>query len=279
VSAVRPNGQRQLPNDQRQSTVIDSHCHLADAAFDPDLPEVISRAASAGVTQALCILTAGDTGEAERGRRVAALWPEARFAIGVHPHVAGQYAGRAEEADRIVRAAVAANPQARAVGEIGLDYHYDFSPRDVQREVFRRQVAFARDLRLPVVIHTREATADTFAILSEEGRGEVTGVFHCFSGDATMARQALDLGFYVSFAGIVTFPKAETVREAARLVPADRLLVETDAPYLAPVPYRGKRNEPAYVARTVDALARTRGETPEHIARAATGAFQALFRP
>jgi TatD DNase family protein len=259
--------------------VIDSHCHLADAAFEPDLPEVVSRARAAGVARVLCILTAGEPDESSRGLRVAALWPEARFAVGVHPHVAGRYAGRAEDAAAIVQAEVAANPQARAVGEIGLDYHYDFSPRDVQRDVFRRQVALARDLGLPVVIHTREATADTFAILSEEGRGDVTGVFHCFSGDAVMAREALDLGFYLSFAGIVTFPKADAVREAARLVPADRLLVETDAPYLAPVPHRGRRNEPAYLARTVDGLACTRGETPEQVGAAAAQAFQALFRP
>ncbi len=260
-------------------SVVDSHCHLADAAFDADLAEVVSRAVAAGVTQALCILTAGVPEEEARGRRVAAAWPEARFAIGVHPHVAGQYAGRADEVEATVRADLAANPWARAVGEIGLDYHYDFAPRDVQRAVFRRQVALARELKLPVVIHTREATDDTFAILSEEGRGEVRGVFHCFSGDAVMARAALDFGFFVSFAGIVTFPKADGIREAARLVPADRLLAETDAPYLAPVPYRGKRNEPAHVRETVAALARTRGETPEAVAAATARAFQALFRP
>jgi len=259
--------------------VIDSHFHLADSAFDADLAEVVSRAAAAGVDQGLCILTAGEPGEEERGRSVAALWPEVRFAIGVHPHVAGRYAGRADDAVAIVRQAIVATPQARAVGEIGLDYHYDFSPRDVQREVFRRQVALARELRLPIVIHTREATEDTFAILREEGRGDLTGVFHCFSGDVAMAREALDLGFYVSFAGIVTFPKAEGVREAAKLVPAGRLLVETDAPYLAPVPYRGKRNEPAYVLHTVNALARSRGETPEAVASAVVRAFEVLFRP
>ena len=259
--------------------MIDSHFHLADPAFDADRADVVSRAVAAGVHRGLCILTAGDPDEAERGRRLGALWPEVRFAIGVHPHVAGRYAGRADEAVTIVREAIAATPQVRAVGEIGLDYHYDFSPRDVQREVFRRQVALARELKLPVVIHTREATDDTFAILGEEGRGEVAGVFHCFSGDAAMARQALDLGFHVSFAGIVTFPKAEGVREAARVVPAERLLVETDAPYLAPVPYRGKRNEPAYVALTVDALARTRGEAPGRVAAAVASAFETLFRP
>jgi TatD DNase family protein len=259
--------------------VIDSHCHLADSAFDPDLPEVIARAKAVGVSRVLCILTAGDAGESSRAIRVAELWPDVRFAIGVHPHVAGPYAGRLGEVESIVRREVEANPRARAIGEIGLDYHYDFSPRDVQREVFRCQVELARELRQPVVIHTREATSDTFAILAEEGRGEVTGVFHCFSGDAVMARQAVDLGFHVSFAGLVTFPKAERVREAARFVPPDRLLVETDAPYLAPVPHRGQRNEPAYVVRTVEALASLRGETPGEVAAAAWRAFQALVRP
>lgn len=259
--------------------MIDSHCHLADSAFDADLADVVSRAVAAGVDRGLCILTAGEPDEAERALRLAALWPEVRFAIGVHPHVAGRYAGRADQAIAIVREAIAATPQTRAVGEIGLDYHYDFAPRDVQREVFRQQVALARELKLPVVIHTREASDDTFAILVEEGRGDLTGVFHCFSGDVAMARAALDLGFHVSFAGIVTFPKAEGVREAARAVPAGRLLVETDAPYLAPVPYRGKRNEPAYVTHIVDALARTRGETPERVAAAVVRAFETLFRP
>lgn len=259
--------------------MIDSHFHLADPAFESDLEAVVGRARAAGVRAGLCILTAGDEGEAERGRRVAALWPETRFAIGVHPHVAGQWAGREDEAAAVVRAAIEATPTARAVGEIGLDYHYDLSPRDVQREVFRRQVRLARELRLPVVIHTREATEETFAILREEGAGDLTGVFHCFSGDEATARAALDLGFHVSFAGIVTFPRAESIREAARVVPAERLLVETDAPYLAPAPYRGKRNEPAWVVQVAEGLARARGETLESVAAAATLAFETLFRP
>lgn len=259
--------------------MIDSHCHLADPAFDADLAEVVARGRAAGLRCGLCILTAGDPDEADRGRRVAALWPEVRFAIGVHPHVAGRYAGCVDDAVAAVRAALAATPQARAIGEIGLDYHYDFSPREVQRDVFCRQVRLARELTLPVVIHTREATDDTFAILREEGGGVVAGVFHCFSGDAAMADAAVEVGFYVSFAGIITFPRADGLREAARVVPGDRLLVETDAPYLAPVPHRGKRNEPAFVVHTLAALARARGEATEVTAAAVTRAFETLFRP
>ena len=155
-----------------------------------------------------------------------------------------------------------------AIGEIGLDYHYDFSPRPVQQDLFRRQTALARELQLPVVIHTREATPDTFEILRNEGSG-VRGVFHCFTGDAAMARQALDIGFYVSFSGIITFPRSAEIREAARIVPADRLLAETDSPYLAPVPHRGKRNEPAHVVRVVEALAEVRGEARSAVEAAA----------
>ncbi len=259
--------------------MVDSHCHLADPAFDADLEAVVERARAAGLRHGLCIVTAGDEGEAERARRVASLWPAVRFAIGVHPHVAAEWAGREGDAVAVVRAAIAETPRARAVGEIGLDYHYDLSPRDVQREVFRRQVRLARELGLPVVIHTRDATDDTFTILRDEGANQTAGVFHCFAGDETMARSALDLGFYVSFAGIVTFPRAEAVRNAARVVPAERLLIETDAPYLAPVPHRGRRNEPAFVVRVAEGLARARGEPVESVATAATRAFETLFKP
>ncbi len=178
-----------------------------------------------------------------------------------------------------VRRQVAATPVARAVGEIGLDYHYDFSPRDVQQQVFRAQIRLARELQLPVVIHTREADADTVAILKEEGRGDLRGVLHCFTGDQTLARAGLDLGFYVSLAGIITFPKAAELRETARLVPLDRLLVETDSPYLAPVPYRGKRNEPAHVARVIATLADIHGVDAGDMARRTAANFHTLFRP
>jgi TatD DNase family protein len=256
--------------------MIDSHCHIAGEEFGADLADVVRRALDAGVTSALCILSAGDAAEAARAGQVRDAWPAIRFAVGVHPHNAGAFAGKVDEAVALVRAE-AAHAGACAIGEIGLDYHYDFSPRDVQREVFRAQIGLARELQLPIVIHTREATADTFRVLDEAGAGAVRGVFHCFTGDAATARSALDIGFYLSFAGIVTFPKAEGLREAAALVPDDRLLTETDAPYLAPVPFRGKRNEPAHVARVVEALAAVRGVTAEHAADAARRAFHTLF--
>jgi TatD DNase family protein len=254
--------------------MIDSHCHLADEAFEADLDAAIARAVEAGVAGALCILAAGDDAEAARARGVRAKWDAVQFATGVHPHAAGAYAGRAIDAAAMTKAHAAAF-EARGVGEIGLDYHYDFAPRDVQREVFAAQLALARELDRPVIIHTREATDDTFAILQESGG--VRGVFHCFTGDTAMARRALDSGFYLSFAGIVSFPKAESLRDAARIVPEDRLLIETDSPYLAPVPYRGKRNEPAYVARVLDALAAARGETRVRLAEQTSHNFVSLF--
>jgi len=252
--------------------VIDSHCHLADAVFAPDIEAVVARARGAGVTAALVILAAGDQTEAAQAARVAAIWDEVRFAAGVHPHQAHEFAGQDVEA--LVRRAFAAESRVRAIGEIGLDYHYDLSPRDVQRRVFAEQVALARELRRPVVIHTREAEADTFDILTSEGRGDLAGVFHCFTGDEAMARRALDLGFSLSFAGIVTFPKAASLREAAALVPDERLLVETDSPFLAPVPHRGKRNEPAYVARVLEAVAAVRGAAVPRLDAVTTANFR-----
>jgi len=242
--------------------MIDTHCHLADEIFEPDLDAVIARAHAAGLTSAMCILAAGDEAEATRAVRVRERWPEAGFAVGVHPHQAHQCAGRPGLAEAWIRQGAARGP-VWAVGEIGLDYHYDFSPRDVQHAVFAEQLQCARAMGLPVVIHTREADEDTFALLASEGRG-VAGVFHCFTGGVDRARRALDLGFHLSLAGIVTFPKATDLHEVAAFVPEDRFLIETDSPYLAPVPHRGKRNEPAWVAHVADRLASLR-----HIPRAA----------
>jgi len=259
--------------------VIDSHCHLADQTFAADLDQVIARARDAGVESALVVLEAGNPKEAAQAERVTGLWPEVRFSIGVHPHQAHQFAGDPDRAAALVREQFAATPAARAIGEIGLDYHYDFSPRDVQHAVFRAQIRLARELDRPVVIHTREADEDTLAILGEEGGGEVRGVLHCFTGNDALADAGLALGFFVSLAGIVTFPKAETLRRTARRVPLDRLLAETDSPFLAPVPYRGKRNEPAYVARVVAALAEMHQIPPGDLAARTTANFHTLFRP
>jgi TatD DNase family protein len=226
----------------------------------------------------MVILEAGNSREAVQALRVEQLWPETRFAIGVHPHQAHEFAQEPERAAAVVREQLRSTPSARAVGEIGLDYHYDFSPRDVQRAVFRAQLGLARDERLPIVIHTREADEDTLAILREEGR-DVRGVLHCFTGTPELARAGLDLGFYISLAGIITFPKAADLRDTARLVPVDRLLTETDSPFLAPVPFRGKRNEPAHVARVVAALAELLRVDEAELTRQTVANFHTLFRP
>jgi TatD DNase family protein len=258
--------------------MIDSHCHLADEAFAGDLGTVIERARGAGVAGALCILSAGDEQEAAAAARVRAAWPDVWFAVGVHPHNASRFDGQPAAAVDAVRRGLSAE-RARAIGEIGLDYHYDFSPRDVQREVFAAQVTLAVDSGLPVIIHTREATDDTFDVLDGAGGGVVRGVFHCFTGDTAMARRALDIGFYISLAGIVTFPRAEELREVAAMVPADRLLIETDAPYLAPTPHRGKRNEPAFVVRVAEVIGGVRGIAADEVGEIVTRNFTALFGP
>ncbi|MBI2834210.1 MAG: TatD family hydrolase, partial [Acidobacteria bacterium] len=229
----------------------------------------------AGVSRVLCVVAAGDDRELAQAARLRALWPETVFSVGVHPHQARDFP-EAAAVERVVRAALEGGSAIRAIGEIGLDYHYDFSPRDVQRDVFRAQVGLARDVNLPIVVHTREAEADTFAILEQEGRGRVRGVFHCFTGRRATAERALALGFHVSFAGIITFPTAGAIRDAARRVPADRLLIETDSPFLAPVPHRGRRNEPALVARVLEALAEVRGESRDLLEARTTEAFAAL---
>ena len=259
--------------------MIDSHCHLADDAFVPDLQDVVGRAQAAGLAHALCIIAAENQTEAGRARELAPLWPSVRFGIGLHPHQAGLFGGRERDVMQLVRDAIASIPHTRGLGEIGLDYHYDFAPRDVQREVFRLQLRLAQELDLPVIIHTREAEDDTLAILREEGGGTVRGVLHCFTGTRRLAEEALALGMYISFAGIVTFPRGANVREVAAIVPADRLLCETDSPYLAPVPFRGKRNEPAWVVRVAEELSALRGVPLEGLQRQIGANFGALFRP
>jgi TatD DNase family protein len=259
--------------------VIDSHCHLAGEEFAGDLEAVIERARAAGLAHALVILAAHDDAELERGARVASLWPGVRFSIGVHPHAAGTFGDTPPAAAGLVENRIDMEPASRAIGEIGLDYHYDFAPRDVQQAVFREQVRLAKRRQLPIVIHTREAEEDTFRILADETAGDVGGVFHCFTGDRAMARRVLEIDFHISLAGIVSFPRAEELREVAKLVPLDRLLIETDSPFLAPVPYRGKRNEPAYVVRVAEAIAEARGATAGDVGTAALENFTRLFKP
>ena len=259
--------------------MIDSHCHLAGEEFQADLPAVVQRAQAAGVTAALVILSAEDDTECSRAHAVVQAWHEVRISIGVHPHKAAPFAGDPQGAVALVERRLAANADSRAIGEIGLDYHYDFAPRDVQHAVFQAQIECARKRRLPVVIHTREAEEDTFRILKDASGEEAGGVFHCFTGDRAMARRVLDAGFHLSLSGIVTFPKAEELREVARMVPLDRLLVETDSPFLAPAPHRGTRNEPARVIHVAETIAQVRGMRFAELAAATRDNFVRLFNP
>jgi TatD DNase family protein len=251
--------------------LVDSHCHLDDKQFDADRAETIERARAAGVERMMAIGTGNGPPDLEAGLRLAREYPFIYATVGVHPHDAAK--ARPETFARLQE--LVSEAKVLAVGEIGLDYHYDFSPRDVQAEVFVAQLKLAAGVGKPIVIHTREAWEDTLRLLREHWHGG--GIMHCFSGGAAEARQALDLGFHLSFGGVLTFPKADNVREAARMTPEDRLLVETDAPYLAPVPKRGKRNEPAFMVEAVRKLAEVRGVGPERIAEITTANFDRLL--
>jgi TatD DNase family protein len=250
--------------------MIDSHCHLDSKQFDDDRDLVIERALAAGVDTMVAIGTGEGPPDLEAGVRLAERYPFFLATVGVHPHDAAK--ASTETFARL--AELMKHPKVIALGEIGLDYHYDFSPREVQRDVFIEQMRIARDAQKPIVIHTREAFDDTIALLREHWKDSPGGIMHCFSEGPERAREALDIGFYLSFGGIVTFPKALAVQEAARMTPGDRILVETDAPYLAPVPKRGKRNEPAFVMDTARKLAELRGETLESIQTSTTSNFR-----
>ena len=255
---------------------VDSHAHIDGEEFDADRVEVVARAREAGVRAILNVGT-GDPrgGNFERAVAVAEEFEGVFAAAGVHPHDARLYD---EEAERRLAEVLASSPRVVALGEIGLDYHYDNSPREVQREVFARQLRLAKGLGLPVIIHSREADDETVEVLRAEYAGAARGgVMHCFGGGPKMAADVLALGLHVSFAGNVTFKKAEALREVALAVPSDRLLVETDCPYLTPVPFRGKRNEPARVVETARFLAELRGVTPEELGRATSENFARLF--
>ena len=259
--------------------MIDSHCHLADEVFAADLEAVVARAREAGVERTLTVLAAGDDNEEAQASRLLSMWPDVRFAVGVHPHAANEFAAAPDEAAVRVREQIGRTMAARAVGEIGLDYHYDFAPKDVQQGVFLAQVVLADELGLPVVIHTREADDDTVRILKEAGGRSLRGVLHCFTGGPALLRAGLDLGLYISVSGIITFPKAGELRETVRAAPLHRVLIETDSPFLAPVPHRGKRNEPAYVDHVAQTLAEIHEVTADDVRRVTAANFHALFRP
>jgi TatD DNase family protein len=254
---------------------VDSHCHIDGPEYDADREEVIQRARDAGVGAILNVGT-GDphSGSLERAVELAEKHDDIYTAVGTHPHDARLFDARAEHTIKTV----VKSSRVIAWGEIGLDYHYDNSPRDVQRDVFRRQLQLACDVRLPVIIHTREAEGDTIDILKSEWTASgLPGIMHCFSGGSELAEKAIELGFMISFAGILTFKKADDLREVARHVPLDRLLIETDCPYLSPVPFRGKRNEPAHVVEVARCLAGIHGRDIEEIGAITTKNFARLF--
>jgi len=258
----------------RSWTCVDSHAHLATAAFDADRDLALARARAEGVTHILCASTTVADSPANVALAASCTEPFVVAAVGVHPHEAKGWLPGDEEK----LAALAAHEKVVAVGEAGLDYHYDFSPRETQRDVLVRQVRLAIRLGLPIIVHCREAADDVAAILEDEGASRCGGVIHCFTEDEAFAQRALALGFYISFSGIVTFKTAESIRDVARRIPEGRLLVETDSPYLAPIPFRGKRNEPARVPLVVEELARLRGCPPARLAAAVTENFREFAR-
>jgi TatD DNase family protein len=253
-------------------TLIDSHVHLDHEQFHEDLDALIDRAHQQGVTRMLTIGTGDGPPKLDCAIELAMKYEGVYATVGVHPHEAAKADGKTFDNLR----ALMKEPKVLAFGEIGLDYHYNFSPPEVQREVFIEQLRIALGSGKPVIIHTREAWADTLEILRKEWSGP--GIMHCFTGDEAQAREALDLDFHLSFGGVLTFKTAENVRQAAAIVPEDRLLVETDAPYLAPIPFRGKRNEPAFMVETAKKLAEVRGVDPEEIAMITTRNFARLMR-
>ncbi len=252
--------------------LVDSHCHLDYLEADHDLDAVVRRARNAGVGAMVTICT--KVSEAERIRGIAARFPNVYCSVGVHPHEA---APEGEvSAEQIVT--LAAHPKVVGIGETGLDYYYEHSPREIQQESFKRHIEAAQETGLPLIVHTRDADQDTMDILeSAFDNKKLSGVIHCFSASRTLAERALALDFYISLSGIVTFKSARDIQATAKAVPADRLLVETDAPYLAPVPHRGKTNEPAFVRHVSDFVADLRGVSREAFARESTVNFHRLF--
>ena len=254
--------------------MIDSHCHLDSAEFGDDRDAVIERAIAAGVEHMLAIGTGDGPPDLEAGLRLADKYAAFYATVGVHPH----HASKATADDFKRLADLLAHPKVLAIGEIGLDYHYDFSPREIQKSAFIQQMVIASRALKPIVIHTREAWDDTLAMIEQHWTPHgIGGIMHCFSGGPEEARRAIELGFYLSFGGILTFPKALAVQDAAKSAPRGRILIETDAPYLAPVPKRGKRNEPALIVHTARKLAELRGESYEEVCDATSENFRRLL--
>ena len=255
--------------------LIDSHAHIDFPQFDEDRVQMLERARAAGVTTLLAVGTGPGPEKLDAAMPFAEASDWIYTSVGIHPHEA-----KAATAEHFAQLAqLARHRKVIAWGEIGLDYHYDFSPRDVQERVFREQLRLAAEASLPVIIHCREAWPDCIAILEKDWRTTgLGGIFHCFSGTREEAQRGLEMGFYVSFAANITYPKAQNLRDSAKAVPMNRLLIETDSPYLAPQAFRGKRNEPAYLVEVARMLASVRDLRTEDVAVATAGNFRRLFR-
>lgn len=253
---------------------IDSHAHVDSSEFEPDRAAVLERA-RVGQVERILVVGSGTGWQAmEAALRLVEKYPFLDLAVGVHPHEAGS--ATASSLDEVKQ--IARHPKVVAWGEIGLDFHYDHSPRGVQKNIFSRQLVLAGEHDLPVIIHSREAESETLEILQKHGRSGRGGVLHCFTGSLALAEECIEMGFMVSFSGMLTFPKAGNIREVAQKLPLERLLIETDSPYLAPVRHRGKRNEPAYVVETARTLADLRSVNLSEIARITTENYRRFFR-
>lgn len=259
---------------------IDSHCHLDGPRFDPDRDQVISRACDAGITTMLAVGTGDGPGTLDCAVKLAEQYEKVYATVGIHPHEAAL----AKDSDFQQLAQLASHDKVIAWGEIGLDYYYDHSPRDIQQKVFIRQMEMARSAKLPIVIHCRpsdnsdNAWQECLALIEEHWRSSgLGGVLHCFTGEWAHAKRALDMGFMISFAGNITFPKAQQIRDSAVQVPLDRMLIETDSPFLAPVPHRGKRNEPAFVKEVARQIGELRGLRTEEVGQLTSENFRRFF--
>lgn len=252
--------------------LIDTHAHLDSNKFRKDQYEVITRAAEAGVEYIFNI--GADLESSKISVNLSKKYSQIYAAIGVHPHNAKEVTSEnLRELHHMTK-----DEKVRAIGEIGLDYHYDFSPRDIQKRVFRAQLRLAQELKMPVIIHSREADTDTLQILKEEEVEKVGGIMHCFAGDMKMAEECLKLNLKLSFGGVITFKKARITQEVVREIPLEQLLIETDAPYLTPIPHRGKRNEPAYVRIVAEKMAELKGISFEEVARVTSNTAKMIFQ-
>jgi TatD DNase family protein len=254
--------------------LIDSHAHIQGKEYAGEVAEVISRAADAGVEKIIAVGGAGDMSSNTEAIALAAKFANVYATVGMHPHDAKDVG--AEQLQALSKLAL--NPKVVAIGETGLDYYYSHSPHDTQRRVFAQFIGMARDTQLPIVVHERDAAKDAEDLLRREGGANLRGVIHCFTGNYEAACAYLDLGFYLSFTGIITFKNAEALRDVVRKVPIERIFVETDSPYLTPVPHRGKRNEPAYVRFVAETIANVKKIDLEEVARVTTENVRNLFR-